>query len=311
VGVPRVFEAIKDKIEEKVKKKVFILRWLFKFTMKYKIRDQKKGVFSHWLLDLLIFGQIKKEFGGSIRGALSGSAALNPLVCEYMQAIFSCRIFQGYGQTEATAANIVMPEGNYENDAVGIPFPTNQVKLVEVGKYDGVTEGEICLKGDNVSKGYYKRQDLTEEAFDGDGWLRTGDIGSISSGLFRVIGRRKEIFKTSLGEYIIPERVEGALKGGAITDLLITSRPYSSFVVGLVVCKDLNINTEEIYKKITERGENCCKRGMISKFEIPKKIHVVREDFEDLGEFITPTGKKRRKLIEDYFYSEIDEMYKE
>jgi long-chain acyl-CoA synthetase len=310
-GVPRVYNVFKERIDEEVRKKGRILSFIYDLAVKYKIYRQRKGIYSSWILDKLIFNRIRNEFGGRVRSMLSGSAPLDPSVCAYLQAVFSCRIFQGYGQTEATAANIVVSSNCHENGVVGIPFPVNLVKLAKTSEYDGIEKGEVCLKGNNIMKGYFKRDDLTREAFDDEGWLMTGDIGRVNDAIFEIIGRRKDIFKTSLGEYIIPEKIENIYKGGIIEDILITGRPYGDYIVGIVVCKDNSISPKMLHEKIMKVGDEHFRKGMITKFEIPRRIHVLRCDFSRYGEFLTPTGKAKRSLIERYFSEEIDKMYVE
>lgn len=306
-AVPRVFNAFADKIQEELSKKSYFVQWLVKAAVKYKIYRQKSGVYSSYILDSLIFNKVKNKFGGRIRASLNGSAPLSANVTEYLQAFLSFRIFQGYGQTEATAANILQEITDTKNDNVGIPFPSNLIKLNPTTDYPGRTRGEIYLKGKNVTKGYFKRPDMTKELFD-DGWLKTGDIGSIEDGVFRIIGRKKEIFKTSHGEYIVPEKIEGILKGGVIKDILVTGRSYGDYIVALVVCP-LSISPGEVYKKMCETGDKAVKQGKLARIEIPRKIHVLKEDFDAYGEFSTPTMKKRRNKIECHFEKEIDSLY--
>ncbi|KAF7680941.1 Long-chain-fatty-acid--CoA ligase 6, partial [Astathelohania contejeani] len=228
---------------------------------------------------------------------------------QYLQAVLSCPIYEGYGQTEGTASNIIQPTTCYEPGYVGVPFPTNIIKLAPVEGYKE-NEGEICLKGSNITSGYYKREDLNSELFDEEGFLKTGDIGCMVNGMFKIVGRKKDIFKTSLGEYIIPEKVEEALKGGYIEDLLIMCKKYSDYVVGLVVCKNKELCESDILKLITSVGLKLVEKGSIMKYEVPKKIHVLREDFSHYGEFLTPTGKKKRYSIESYFKNEISALFK-
>ncbi|KAF7683421.1 Long-chain-fatty-acid--CoA ligase 5 [Astathelohania contejeani] len=308
IGVPRVFNSIKEKVESAVKAKGMLIYLVFKLALQYKIFKQKFGVFKCEILDYLIFSRIKNEFGGRIKGILSGSASLNPEVLGFLQAVFSIRVHEGYGQTESTAASIIVPTDCLEKGIVGIPFPTNLVKLTPVNGYEN-NEGEICLKGPNITKGYFKRDDLTRELFDDEGFLRTGDIGSIENGIFSIIGRKKEIFKTSLGEYIIPEKVEDALRCDIISDILIVGRMYEDYIVALVISKDTTIGENEIFMKINSRGLELVNKGVIMKYEIPRKIYVLRQGFEEYGDFLTPTGKKKRKAIEEHFKSKIDSLY--
>ncbi|KAM0688184.1 Long-chain-fatty-acid--CoA ligase 6 [Conglomerata obtusa] len=307
VGVPRVFNVFKEKIEEAINGKSLLLRWIIKAAISYKIKQQEKGIYTNYVLDSLIFNKVKNVFGGKIRASLNGSAPLSKSVTEYLQAVLSSKIFQGYGQTEGTAANIIMTANDYDNDGVGIPFPSNMVKLVPTEEYSG-TKGEICLKGNNITKGYYKRPDLNNETFQ-DGWLFTGDIGSYENGKFKIIGRRKEIFKTSLGEYIVPEKIEGLLKTNHIEDIYITGKTHGDFIIAIVVCKNEKICKADLLKEITTAGDKAFKLGKLTRFEIPKEIIVLRKDFSDYGELLTPTSKKMRSKVDLCFKNEIYSLY--
>ncbi|KAM0675782.1 Long-chain-fatty-acid--CoA ligase 5 [Gurleya vavrai] len=193
------------------------------------------------------------------------------------------------------------------NNGVGIPFPPNQIKLIPTEDYSG-NEGEICIRGNNVCKGYYKREELNDTTFK-DGWLLTGDIASVKDETFTIIGRKKENFKTSYGEYIVPEKLENLLKGGVIEDILIAGRRDKEFIVAIVVCKNEKIDALQILEKLKSRGAELVKKNQIMSFEIPKKIHVIRQDFDSFGEMLTPTMKKKRSKIEKHFELEIDGLY--
>lgn len=301
-GVPRVFNVFKDKISEEVKKKGVLAQFIFKRALQWKYFWQKFGYYSSFL-DTLIFNKVKKQFGGKIKAMLSGAAPISTDTVKFLQACFSCKIFQGYGQTETTAACIVAPMEETTIDTVGIPFPSNLIKLVhrEENKY------EILVKGENVFKGYYKNKEATEESFE-DGWFKTGDIGEVTNNLFRIVGRHKEIFKTSQGEYIVPEKVENIYMNPLIDDIFITGKSSADFIVAVVVCTQ-NISSEEVINKISEIGNKAVAEKRIPRYEIPRKVFVRRKPFSDFGEVITPTGKKKRAFLEKCLKKEIDEMY--
>ncbi|EPR77779.1 Long-chain-fatty-acid-CoA ligase [Spraguea lophii 42_110] len=309
IGVPRIFNVFKEKIIEKVKERGFFVYLIFIMALKYKIWRQKYGSYSSPFLDKFIFSKVAKEFGGKLEAGLSGGAPLNPEVCEFLQAVFSFQLTEGYGQTEATAANMTKPREANVCGTVGVPFPSVLVKLDTSIEHGHPQMGEILLKGKALFKGYYKDEQKTKDAYTEDGWLRTGDIGEVKHGLFYIIGRKKDSFKTSLGEYITPERLEDLYKQSNIHDILITGNKYCDYIVAIVICLDESISKDEIIKKITDYGLELVKDNKIMKFEIPKKIHVLRKPFDEYGEFVTPTGKKKRVQVESYFKSIIDNLY--
>ncbi|AFN83893.1 long chain fatty acid CoA ligase [Encephalitozoon romaleae SJ-2008] len=321
ISVPRVLNLFKEKIEENVRQKNILVRGIFRASLWYKKWRVSRGELRNRLLDWLVFDKVSKEFGGRIGQVLCGSAPLKKEVLVYMQAVLSCRIFQGYGQTENVGTGIVQPLDCYLYDNVGIPFPSNEVKLGEISgelkseygrRYPSCKIGEILLRGDNVTQGYFKRPSETLELFTSDGWLRTGDIGMFDTdtGMFSVIGRVKDGFKTSQGEYIDPGKLEMLYSDGEVVhDVCIPRRSDSDRIVAIVVCPGTKKSDEEILRHVVETGEKLFKQKRITRLEIPSRVIVVRKGFESFsdGELVTPTAKKRRPLIERYFLHEINE----
>ncbi|CAD25810.2 LONG CHAIN FATTY ACID CoA LIGASE [Encephalitozoon cuniculi GB-M1] len=322
IAVPRVLNLFKEKIEEKVQQKNFAARCAFRGALWYKMWRVSKGELRSRFVDWLVFDRIAKEFGGRINRILCGSAPLRREVLVYMQAVLSCRIFQGYGQTENVGAGIVQPLDSRVYDNVGIPFPANEVNLGEIPeelgseymrRYPGCRVGEILLRGDNVTQGYYKRPKETGQLFTKDGWLRTGDIGMFdsSAGVFSVIGRVKDGFKTSQGEYIDPEKLEVLYADGdVVQDVCIPRRSDSDRIVAIVVCPETKKSDAEILAHVRETGEKLFKQRRITRLEIPWRVVVLRRGFESFegADLLTPTAKKRRPLIERYFSQEIDSL---
>jgi len=185
---------------------------------------------------------------------------------------------------------------------VGLPFPSNKIKLVRSKKFKHENEGEIYIKGENVFKGYiHKDKETSETLF--DGWVKTGDIGRVNNGLFEIVGRDKEIFKLSIGEYIIPDKLE-KIYANCVDDIFITTSEFGDHIVAIVVSKE---SEEEILSKISAKGEKEFLKGTISRYEIPRKIFVTNEDFMSSG-LLTPTNKKIRAKIQEKYLPEISKL---
>ncbi|KAG0441556.1 Long-chain-fatty-acid--CoA ligase 5 [Dictyocoela muelleri] len=311
VGVPRVFNGIYQKIRAEVSKRSLLTQGIFYLSLKTKIFLQNFNIYKNPILDKLVFAPIQREFGGKLRAGLTGSAPINKDVKKYIQAVLGIRLYEGYGQTEGLAANILDYPANTKCGSVGIPFPANRVGFEPYENFDGISGGEILLKGENISPGYYKNPEATKNAYTPDGWLKTGDIGVRKKGLFYIVGRKSETFKTSLGEFIAPEKIENILKKAAIDDIMITGNSEEDYIVALVVCLNKNLSENEIYQKILDAGNIAVQQGSLMKFEIPRKILVLRETFQDIShEFVTITLKKVRKKIIKYFSKEIAALYR-
>ncbi|KAH9411413.1 AMP-binding enzyme [Ordospora pajunii] len=320
-SVPRILNVFKDRIEMEIRKKNFLVRGMFKLALKYKIWRQKKGVMRSRILDWMIFDKVSEKFGGEIRWILCGAAPLKPEVLYFIQAVFSCRVFQGYGQTENIGAGLLQPLDCEDYDNVGIPYPANEIKLEKISpefqqecdrRHPNMVVGEIMMRGENITSGYYKRPSDTKALFGNGGWLRTGDIGMYdpAKGLFHIVGRIKDGFKTSQGEYIDPEKLENMYAdGNVVMDVCIPRRTDSDKIVAIVVCPDERRSEASVLAHVKRIGEKLFLEKAVTKLEIPHNVVVIRKGFDcfEGQEFLTPTSKKKRYEIEVYFSREIDE----
>ena len=145
----------------------------------------------------LVFKKWQEAFGGNIVVIVSGGAALNPSLARIFWAA-GMPVFEGYGLTETSPVITVNHFGNTMFGTVGPAIEGMEIKIAE--------DGEVLTRGHAIMKGYYKRDDLTAEAIDAEGWFHTGDIGQIIDGRFlKITDRKKEIFKTAGGKYVAPQ----------------------------------------------------------------------------------------------------------
>ncbi len=315
VTVPRVLNVFAEKIKENIAKRNIFVRLLFKIGVKWKIFKQKFGFYNSFLFDRLIFNKVAQEFGGELKMSLCGGAPLNPEIQEFIQATMCIKIFQGYGQTEGFGANFVMPFYSNNVDSIGVPFPTCRIKLnpVEDFKNSKNNTGEILFKGKSFTRGYYKRPEETKKLFDKDGWLKSGDVAMEKNGFFYIIGRVKDIFKTSFGEYIVPEKVELAFTGlNFIQDIFVTVTKYSNFLVAIVVSTNKNITESDVTQKCKNFAKKLLEEKKLKKYEIPDRFIIIRKNFIDLENsenLITPSLKKKRNALAKYFEKEITKVY--
>ena len=239
ISVPRVYERIYARVQDKLRKGGAFQRYLFEWAVEVGWRDfcrrnhlteEKSGrAWLDFIARPLLLGKVADtllgQFGGKLRIAISGGASLNPKVARTFCGL-GLPIIQGYGMTEASpiiAGNCI--ELN-QPSTVGRPFCNLEVRL---GEGD-----EIQIKGPSIMKGYWNRPEDTQKAFTADGWLCTGDVGCFSKeGLLSIKGRIKEIIVTSTGEKVPPADLEGAIE----TDPLFSqcyvigeNRPYLSLI---------------------------------------------------------------------------------
>src|SRR3954453_9192202 len=213
-AAPRIFEKAHARIvtmqaaEGGAKEKIF--NQAFKVGLKVdRLKREGKPVplplrLQHALFDRLVFSKIRDRFGGRVRFFISGAAALNRDIAEWFHAA-GILILEGYGLTESSAGSFVNHPDDYKFGTVGPVVPGSRVRLGE-GE-------EIQIAGPGVMDGYHNLPDATAETLTEDGWLRTGDKGSLDSeGFLTITGRIKELFKTSGGKYIAPPAIEAKFK---------------------------------------------------------------------------------------------------
>uniref|UniRef100_A0A8C1A4D1 Long-chain-fatty-acid--CoA ligase n=1 Tax=Cyprinus carpio carpio TaxID=630221 RepID=A0A8C1A4D1_CYPCA len=237
--VPRLLNRIYDKVQSEAKTP--FKKWLLNFAIEKKCAEVKHGIIrndSIW--DKLIFHKVQESLGGRVRVMVTGAAPISPTVLTFLRASLGCQIFEGYGQTECTAACSFTLSGDWHTGHVGVPIPCNIVKLVDVEEMnyfasDG--EGEVCVKGKNVFRGYLNDPEKTAEALDKDGWLHTGDIGKwLPSGVLKIIDRKKNIFKLAQGEYIAPEKIENVyIQSAQVAQVFVHGDSLQSSLVAIVV----------------------------------------------------------------------------
>lgn len=199
ITVPAFLKLLKSSIESEISKQPKFIQSLFKFNFAI-------AKFLPTKLKKTLFNTIHKKFGGEFFGCISGGAPLDPTVGEFFERI-GIKIYQGYGLSE-TSPVVAVNRGKYQDmKSVGPALNSFDARI------DSNT-GELLLKGPAVMKGYYKRDDLTQEVITKDGWLHTGDIAHIDkkTKLIYITGRIKNMIVLSGGKKVFPEEIETVLE---------------------------------------------------------------------------------------------------
>ncbi|MDD7427527.1 MAG: AMP-binding protein, partial [Sutterella sp.] len=267
ISVPRIYEKIYARINEQLGKKPAIARWLFncavnvgwrKFCAENKLPVPKSpwqfaDSFTGPILKKLVADKVLEQFGGNLKVAIAGGAALNGKVARVFGGLGLAPI-QGYGMTEASPIIAGNSLTLNQPDTVGKLFPNLQMRLAP-------ETHEIQIRGSSIMKGYWKRPEDTARVLDSEGWLSTGDVGEINeTGLLRIKGRIKEIIVTSTGEKVPPVDLELALE----TDPLFSqayvvgeNKPFISAVTVLnpeewkKLAAELKVSASEASLKLT------------------------------------------------------------
>ncbi|KAD4178411.1 hypothetical protein R6Q59_022005 [Mikania micrantha] len=336
-AVPRVLDRIYSGLQQKIAAGGFLKRNLFNLAYSYKLHNMKGGK-KHYeaspLSDKIVFSKVKQGLGGNVRIILSGAAPLAPHVEAYLKVVACSHVLQGYGLTETCAGTFV----SWPNDmdmlgTVGPPVPNLDARLESVPEmnYDALSskpQGEICIRGDVLFSGYYKRDDLTKEVLV-DGWFHTGDIGEWQpDGSMKIIDRKKNIFKLSQGEYVAVENLENVY--GLVSDIDTIWIYGNSFESCLVAVVNPNKQAIEHYAEthnISGDFESLCENPMIKEyilgeltrigkerklkgFEFVKAVYLDPVPFDMDRDLLTPTFKKKRPQMLKYYQDVIDNMYK-
>uniref|UniRef100_A0A4X2KA81 Long-chain-fatty-acid--CoA ligase n=1 Tax=Vombatus ursinus TaxID=29139 RepID=A0A4X2KA81_VOMUR len=328
--VPRLLNRMYDKIFSQANTP--LKRWLLEFAAKRKKAEVRSGIIrndSIW--DELFFNKIQASLGGCVRMIVTGAAPASPTVLGFLRAALGCQVYEGYGQTECTAGCTFTTPGDWTSGHVGAPLPCNYIKLIDVEElnyFASKGEGEICVKGPNVFKGYLKDKEKTDEALDKDGWLHTGDIGKwLPAGTLKIIDRKKHIFKLAQGEYIAPEKIENIyIRSEPVAQTYVHGDSLQAFLVGIVVpdpevmpswakkrgfdgtyaelCQD-----KELKQAIMDDMVRLGKESGLHSFEQVKAIYIHSDMFSVQNGLLTPTLKAKRRELRDYFKKQIEELY--
>jgi len=324
-AVPRLIEKVFDKIMAKgedlkgIKRALFF--WAVDVAEAYDVIG--KSIFYKVKLAIarkLIFSKWQEALGGNVKAIASGSAALQPRLARIFLAA-DIPILEGYGLTETS------PVVTVNNFNTGIRIGTVG-PLVENVQVKIAADGEILVKGPNVMMGYYKNQEATNEVFDADGWFCTGDIGTFQEGKFlKITDRKKEIFKTSGGKYIVPQAMENRLKQSRFIEQAMVIGEGEKFPAVFIVPNmafvkewaqrhglDFNqisneaiitnpILIDRINKEITQINLE------YGSWEQLKKVKLLPQEFTIEGGELTPTLKFKRKKILEKYQAQYQEIY--
>uniref|UniRef100_A0A8C1W9G8 Arachidonate--CoA ligase n=1 Tax=Cyprinus carpio TaxID=7962 RepID=A0A8C1W9G8_CYPCA len=327
--VPRLLNRMYDKVRIFSQANTSLKRWLLNFAAKRKGLEVCRGVIrSDSVWDKIFFHKIQASLGGRLRMIITGAAPASPIVLDFLRAALGCQVYEAYGQTECTAGCTFTTPGDWTAGHVGAPLPCNLIKLLDVAEknyFAAKGEGEICVKGPNVFKGYLKDPVRTAETLDADGWLHTGDIGKwLPNGTLKIIDRKKHIFKLAQGEYISPEKIESIyIRSEPVSQLYVHGDSLQSCLVGIIVpdpevlpswaqkkgfggCyEELCGNKKAILDDMVRLG----KASGLHSFEQVKDIHIHKEMFSIQNGLLTPTLKSKRPELKEYFKTEIEQLY--
>ncbi|MFA7096361.1 MAG: long-chain fatty acid--CoA ligase [Gammaproteobacteria bacterium] len=326
IAVPRIFERIYARIHEQMARKRAPARWLFQTTLRVgwarfeagQGRARRNPLLAAWSpLDRLVASRIRAGFGGRLRIAVSGGAALPPQVGRLFIAM-GITVLQGYGLTETSpVVSVNVPEDN-DPASVGLPLPGLEVRI---GAKD-----ELQVRSPGVMLGYWNNHVATAAMIDPDGWLRTGDQARIEHGHIYITGRIKDVLVLSNGEKVPPGDMEAAIAMDPLFEQVMVIGEGKPYLAALLVlnadlwfglAQDLgldpfdraNLNNERLHGHIIARLARLL-GGFPSYAKIRRAILSLDPWTVDDG-LLTPTLKVKRNQVLAHYAAQIERLYED
>jgi len=317
-GVPRFFEKMYGRVLAQISCGPAIRRAIFNKALQIgraQVRTGKKTL-AYCVADRMVFGAIRERLGGRFRFFISGGAALDKGVAEFLWAV-GLPVYEGYGLTETSPVITLNGPAAARIGSVGRVVGDQKVQIAE--------DGEILVRGPNVMKGYYRMPEESAEALEG-GWFHTGDIGEIDpDGFLRITDRKKDLIVTSSGKNVAPQPIENRLKLIPYFENVVLVGDRRKFIAALIAPNYAALATyarqhgiafkthAELIQKpeIYDLAMNEIQRHTqdLSEFEKIKKLAFLDNEFSIDGGELTPTMKVRRFTIERKYRAAIDQLY--
>jgi long-chain acyl-CoA synthetase len=323
VGVPRVFEKIRQEIERRaalspIKKR--ILAWALAVGSRHGdiVYDGHHPSSTLWkLADRLAYSKVREAFGGRVRVFVVGGAPLGIDTAKWFASV-GIALWEGYGLTETSPVIALNTPRTHRMGSTGFPMPNIELKLAQ--------DGELLVRGPSIFSGYWNKPGMTAECFEDGGWFRTGDIGHFDAdGFLYITDRKKELLKTSGGKLVAPQPIENRLKNNILVAQAALVGDRHKFISAI-----LSPNFQALEEWARQHGVDAKDRAKLvaddrvvaayaeivrqvnaglANFESLKRFRVVPEEWsQETGE-LTPSMKLKRRVITEQYAALIDELY--
>ncbi|MEK7485005.1 MAG: AMP-binding protein [Planctomycetota bacterium] len=323
LGVPRVWEKIQAKMvaagvqNPPLKKKIAAWARRKGLAGGYAEQNGKSKPLCYGLANKLVFSKVREKLGlDRCRLQITSAAPISKDTLEFFLSL-SVPIYEVYGMSESTGPATLSLPNAYHTGKVGKVLPGAEIKIA--------SDGEICMRGRHIFKGYLKNNEATKETMDSEGWLHSGDIGTIDAdGYVQITDRKKDLIITAGGENIAPQVLEGMLKAIPIIGQVVIIGEKRRFITALIT-----LNMEKFPSEVSvagspaktlEEAQKCEKlyahimkqieklNESLAKVQSIRKIAILPEFTIEGGE-LTPTMKIKRKVVNQKFQKEIEQLY--
>jgi long-chain acyl-CoA synthetase len=323
VGVPRVFEKIREEAERRAGLNL-VTKWLLAWAVRVGARyaetsyDGRKPYSLLWkLVDKLVYSQVRAAFGGRVRIFVCGGAPLGIDTAKWF-ASMGIALWEGYGLTETSPIIALNTPLHHRMGAAGMPMPNLELKLA--------ADGELLVRGPSVFTGYWNKPEATAEVFDRNGWFQTGDIGRLDAdGFLFITDRKKELLKTSGGKLVAPQPIESKLMLSPLVEYAVLVGDRHKFVCVLLMpnfvaleawARQHGIEAKSRAELVTE-SHVCALYGEIvhkvnanlANFETLKRFRLVADEWSEASGELTPSLKLKRRVITTRYAALIDALY--
>ena len=323
VGVPRLYEKVHAQVELKVQSglKKRLLAWSLKVGRDYnrEVLAGKTPTSMAWkIANRLVFAKVRAGMGGAVRIFISGGAPLGIKLAQWYADV-GIRIHEGYGLTETSPVIALNNSLNHKLGTVGKPLENVEVRIAG--------DGEILVRGPSIFSSYWNKPEEMRAAFE-EGWFKTGDVGNLDAdGFLSVTDRKKDLIKTSGGKFIAPQPLENALKHNPLVAEAVVVGDRRRFAAVLIApnfpaledwararqvgfgSRQELVDAAPIASLYSEIVESLNKD--LAQFERLKKIILVPETFSAEDGTLTASMKLRRRIVEERYRKQIEQLYEE
>eukprot|EP00759_Apiculatamorpha_spiralis_P051948 PhF_6_TR5557/c0_g1_i1/m.7936/K01897/ACSL, fadD; long-chain acyl-CoA synthetase len=331
-GVPRIYDTIKKVVESRYPPKGSLKREVLDRAYEDRRRALSEGKDTpYWNKE--VFSAFKPVFGGKVKMLVSGGAPLNGATQEFLTVIFGVSVQQGYGLTETCALATCQRFYDMQRENVGGVVSGCEIKLRDAMNYTSSKnppEGEVLIRGPNVTMGYFKQKEKTDEVFLQDGWFATGDVGQWQrDGTLRIVGRVKALAKNCHGEYIAMEALEATYTGNDIVlpnGICVVVDPHQPFIGAIILTDEKKamdfaeanglsgewpsiLQTNDFRQKVIDSLALTAKAAKKKPFEFIKQVRVFGDEWTPENGILTAAMKLKRREIDTKYAGAIKEMF--
>lgn len=322
VSVPRLFEKIYARVTGATGIKKHIISWAGKVgasVVDARFAGKEPGGLlgmQYRLADKLVFSKLRERTGGRLHTFISGGAPLSAGIARFFWAA-GLPVYEGYGLTETSPVIAVNKPKRARLGTVGPVVPGVEVAISD--------EGEILTRGPHILKGYWNNPDATAEVIDGDGWFHTGDIGELEDGFLRITDRLKNLIVTAGGKNVAPAPMENmAAMSPFVAQVLMIGdrRAFASLLVvpdyesldgwakeqGIATADRAALAADARVQALLER-ETLGRLTGFARYEMPKKVLVIPEEFTIDNGMLTPKLSIKRHVVEKRYADQIEALY--